>query len=443
MTRSLQSRLGLGLALSLAAVFVVQWLAVSAAIRYVVHEQMQTRLQHDAETLLALLEIPPADTPRFPFDTMSPIYHQPFSGHYYRVEIDGAVARSRSLWDEELPLLAGGGINEVRGPRGQRLLVLDRTYRKGGRPARIAVAEDISPLNREIRWLQYAYAATSLLFFAALLTAQVILLRRSLAPLQRLRAEVRELEAGGRAALGEDVPGEVVPLVHEINHLLAVLTERLQRSRNAVGNLAHALKAPLTVIGQQTQRPELTEHPELRSDLQRQVEQIQGLVARELKRARIAGSAGGRTAADLARDTGDLVATLKTIYRDKALDIRVQLPETTRCTMEREDLLELLGNLLDNACKWAKGAVTLTVSRDGGDWRFAVEDDGPGADPAAYADLTRRGVRLDETLDGHGLGLAIAQDIVTAYRGRLELRRSERLGGFAAVVTLPLPDAAP
>ncbi|MBK9132325.1 MAG: sensor histidine kinase [Gammaproteobacteria bacterium] len=437
MTRSLQSRLGLGLALSLAAIFVVQWLAVSAAIRYVVHGQIQTRLQHDAETLLALLEVPPAGAPRFPFDTVSPIYHQPFSGHYYRVEIDGAVARSRSLWDEELSLPAGG-VNETQGPRGQQLLVLDRAYQKGGRPVRIVVAEDMTPLSREIRRLQYVYAAMSLVFFTVLLALQVVLLRRNLAPLQHLRAEVCELEQGGRAALSEDVPGEVVPLVREINRLLAALTERLRRSRNAVGNLAHAVKAPLTVIAQQAQRPELEAFPDLRDGLRRPVEQVRGLVARELKRARIAGAAGTRALAELPRDVDDLVATLRAIYRDKALDIRVQLPAETRCAMEREDLLEMLGNLLDNACKWAAGAVTLTISHDNGDWRFAVEDDGPGAEPVDYAELTRRGVRLDETADGHGLGLAIVQDIVTAYRGQLVLERSECLGGFAAVVTLPL-----
>lgn len=438
MTRSLQSSLGLGLALSLAAVFAAQWLAVSAAIRYVVNEQMQTRLEHDAETLLALVELPPGGAPRFPFETLSPIYHRPFSGHYYRVEVDGAVARSRSLWDEELALPAGNA-GEAPGPRGQRLLVLLREYRKAGRAVRIAVAEDTTPLSREIRRLQYVYAALSLLVFTALLALQVTLLRRSLAPLQRLRAEVRELEAGGRAALGEDAPGEVVPLVREINRLLAALAERLQRSRNAVGNLAHALKAPLTVIGQQAQRPELEALPELRDGLQRQVDEIRGLIARELKRARIAGAASRRATADLKRDIDDLVTTLKTIHRDKALDIQVQLPAVTRCAMEREDLLELLGNLLDNACKWAKGTVALTASHDNRDWRFAVEDDGPGADPAACADLTRRGTRLDETADGHGLGLAIVQDIVAAYNGRLVLQRSERLGGFAAIVTLPLP----
>jgi signal transduction histidine kinase len=437
-TRSLQSRLGLGLALSLAAIFVVQWLAVGAAIRYLVHEQMQTRLQHDAEMLLALLVIPPAGAPLFPFDTMSPIYQQPFSGHYFRVEVDGAVAYSRSLWDEELPWPAGGE-GEAPGPRGQQLLVLDRAYQKGGRPVRIAVAEDMTPLSMEILWLQYVYAAMSLVFFIALLALQVVLLRRNLAPLQRLRAEVRELEQGERDTLSEDAPGEVVPLVREINRLLTALAERLTRSRNAVGNLAHALKAPLTVIGQQAQRPELEAFPDLRDGLRRKVEEIRGMVARELKRARIAGAANARAAAVLPRDIDDLIATLKAIYRDKALDIGVQLPSETRCAMEREDLLEMLGNLLDNACKWAASAVALTITYDNGNWRFTVEDDGPGADTATYADLTRRGNRLDETTDGHGLGLAIVQDIVTAYHGRLVLQRSGRLGGFAAIVTLPLP----
>jgi signal transduction histidine kinase len=159
---------------------------------------------------------------------------------------------------------------------------------------------------------------------------------------------------------------------------------------------------------------------------------------RELKRARIAGAAMPGQRVLLAREIGDLVSTLKKIHRDKHLTIRCRIPVDSLFPGERDDLLELLGNLLDNACKWAVGTVRLTVLETDAWQRLVVEDDGAGCSDEQLGLLTRRGSRIDESRVGHGLGLAIVADIVTQYGGRLELGRSEDLGGFMARVELPL-----
>jgi signal transduction histidine kinase len=447
--RSIETRLNLGLGLSLVLVFIAVGIGVSVSIRLLTEDYVASRLEHDSDSLLVSLQFPNSvDLAQLRPGRINPIYSQIFSGHYYRIQVGKFVMRSRSLWDQDLkaPNPAPGQVVRFRekGPQGQLLLVRSAGYRKNGHNLSISVAEDLTPIQADVRRFQLRYALFSLGALVILLLIQRYVLRAGLAPLALTREQIGELERGERRQLGEDMPREIRPVVGEINHLLNALQQRLERSRNALGNLAHALKSPLTLIGQLAEGRELAAHPEVQSRLREHVERIRGLMDRELKRARLAGAAptGGRVRLD--REIGALVQVLRNLYRDKALSIESRVPADSSFPADKEDLLELLGNLLDNACKWAGSRVRITVDLADGGLHLRVEDDGPGRSPDELAALSRRGVRVDEdATPGHGLGLAIVRDVVKYYGGSMEFGRSADYGGFQVDVRLPEVGSAP
>ncbi|HHH12672.1 MAG TPA: GHKL domain-containing protein, partial [Thiolapillus brandeum] len=222
----------------------------------------------------------------------------------------------------------------------------------------------------------------------------------------------------------------VLPVVEEFNQLLHAWRQHQERSRNAVGNLAHALKTPLQVImrfGEARNEPVILE----------QSRHMQHLIEQELKRARITGRAAVGRHFRPREDLGALAETLSTLYHQKALHIGLEVESPETLYLDQGDMLELVGNLLDNAAKWAEKEVRLHLDVDG-NLAVVVEDDGPGIDPHRRKRLLDRGSRLDENRPGHGLGLAIVRDIVALYGGSLELDDSPSLGGLRVRVTLPL-----
>lgn len=444
---SIRRRLSVGLALSLVGVFILLGLGVSLSFRMLTEGYILSRLGHDAESLLTALT--PVDSQlTLRAERVNPVYEQPFSGHYYILTLDRGELRSRSLWDQtlQLPQVAVGESITLRspGPQDQLLLVQVSTYRKAGQAVTIAVAEDLTPIRHEVREFQLRYAVFGLAALLLLLLLQRTILMRGLRPLESTCAEINALEQGEREQLNESVPIEIQPVVRKINHLLVVLHQRLRRSRHAMGNLAHALKTPLTLLSQQADRDENYQSAAQAASARELIERIRSLTERELKRARLAGPVALAARLELGEELKALVGVLKQLYRERGLQVTLDVPVAVAFAIDREDLHELAGNLLDNACKWARAEVYVHVRRvtqpqPGVEIR--IEDDGPGRTDAELASLNQRGVRVDEAAaPGHGLGLAIAQDIVSHYGGQLTLGRSERLGGFS--VTLWLPDAA-
>jgi len=228
------------------------------------------------------------------------------------------------------------------------------------------------------------------------------------------------------------VPAEIRPLVEEVNRLLMVLQQRLLRSRNAMGNLSHALKTPLTLMFQILERKQDDEDC---VQMLEQAQRIEGNINRELSRARMAGQSPGGIWLKPEQDVHDLASTLEAVYKQH-IRIELQMAEITGIAADREDMMELVGNLLDNACKWANGRVIFNMSQPSG-LHIVIEDDGPGMESEELQLVTSRGVRMDETKQGHGLGLAIVREIVDAYGGRLELGQSDVLGGLKVTVSFP------
>jgi len=438
--RSLQGRLAVGLVVTVLVLFSAQWLVVNVSLRKLTEEYFASRLTHDAESLLAGLIFDNSQRPVVSVDRANPIFNRVFSGHYYEVISNGFIVRSRSLLDHSLdvkPVEAGQyTLTRTRGPENQPLILLVAGYEKRGRLLNIAVAEDYSPIEGEFTVFQWSYVLITVAVLIGLIALQMWVVQRGLRPLEQVRTDLRRLEKGEIPELTGKVPAEVVPLVEEINRLITILGDRLERSRNSLGNLAHALKTPLTALDQLLNSDELRAHPQLHAQLRDQSAMIGSFIMRELKRARLAGAAtpGGRF--DVRQELPMLLTALKQIYRDKNLNVDWTIPPGLAYPAEREDMLELFGNLLDNACKWATSKVLFTVASGPG-LAFSIEDDGPGAPEAQLEQLSARGVRLDESVGGYGLGLSIAREIVNYYRGEMGFDRSPQLGGFRVWVRLP------
>jgi len=436
--RSIQRSLSLGLAAVLVIVGLVLlqtslWLFESGLQR-----SLETDLREETEGLL-LAVVRGSDGMKLDTQRLNPRYQRAFSGHYFRIELPGRTWRSRSLWDAspDWPDAPGLAPELLAGPQGQRLLAYTAHYRRERQPIVISVAQDYSPILdsfARVRLGGLGLVGVALLVFVLLQRYAVSL---ALRPLERARQQIAQLQQGQRQQLEGDVPLELQPLVEQINHLLQHTDETLKRSRNALGNLGHALKTPLAVLTSLLQREELATQPELRAALAEQLGQIQQRVSRELGRARLAGEVlpGGHFDCDA--ELPALFDTLAAIHRP-GLDLRWQAPPGCRLPWDREDMLELLGNLLDNACKWAAGQVRLSIARDERGYVLDVDDDGPGIPADRRERALARGGRLDENAQGHGLGLSIVGDIVAAWQGDWELAQSP-LGGLRVRVVLPPP----
>jgi signal transduction histidine kinase len=442
--RSLQARLSIGLVISLLVVIVLSWITLSNTIRYVAEDYILSRLQHDNEVLLAALNFGADQKPTLAMDRINTEYQRAFSGHYYLISSETGQLRSRSLWDTDLiiPVLAAGESLQLRlaGPQQQQLIVLTNGYSKQGQTITIAVAEDLSRIEADILDFQHRFTITAAIILLILVGIQLFIIRSALRPLKNASKEIRDLEHGELHQLSQRVPTEILPLVEEINHLLKVLDQRLQRSRNALGNLAHALKKPLTVLQQVRYPDSVDDQSNTAQTIVTHTQEMQQLIERELRRARIAGEGPTGSHFIATNELTPLIDTLQSIYHLKKLSIEVNIPKNLVIPIDREDALELLGTLMDNACKWANQTVNLTIRADN-KITIKIEDDGPGVSDALVTQLTQRGKRLDESVSGYGLGLSIAQDIIEQYQGVLELGRSDKLGGFCVTATLSIDTA--
>ena len=439
--RSLLGALIVGLVLSLAIVFSVQWSLVRVTFDARIMDYIADELKVDADELFSSLNIMPGGAAELALAHYDPPFLSPYSGHYYQILVDGTtVLRSPSLAEESLQVVAADRgqrrVSQTDGPRGQALLLGTLGYELQGRSVTIAVARDLIRVRSELDRLMARYTQVSVIMFALLVVLQFGIVRFALAPLTRVRADVSRLERAEITQLSEAVPTEVLPLVREVNRLLAQLSRRLQRSREALGNLAHALKAPLTVLTHIGQDEYLRRNPELSRQMMQQTEALRSRIDAELRRARVAGERVAGISLDLRAEIGSLVATLRKLHRDRKLEIECRVDAGSRFRGDREDLLELCGNLVDNACKWASSRVLVSVRNDDG-VALTVEDDGPGCSPQELDRIAQRGVRLDESTEGHGLGLAIATGIASSYGATIRFGRSQALGGFEVQVRFP------
>jgi signal transduction histidine kinase len=271
----------------------------------------------------------------------------------------------------------------------------------------------------------------------ACMVAGFLLVRRALASLDRLRARLSEVHTGRERALSGTYPTEVQPLVDDLNALLEHREQMVQRALAKAGDLAHGLKTPLAVMSQEAERADTGAPDGLAATVLEQVERMRRQIESHLAQARAAATGARPGARCLVRESVDgLVRTLSRLHAGRRLTIRVDVPPESAVRGGREDLDEMLGNLLDNACKWAKALVAVSAAQSNGRVVVTVEDDGPGLAPEMWESVLRRGVRADETAPGSGLGLAIVWDLAELCGGSIRLSRSA-LGGLRATLELP------
>jgi signal transduction histidine kinase len=370
-----------------------------------------------------------------------PELDRPFSGVYWQLTgTEGRIVTSRSLWDQRLPPGSAAdeavALRRAAGPRGAMLGIAERSIVPAGAASALTVsaALDRAGVDDEVARLRRVIT----LLFAALgagLTAVVVAqLLAGLAPLRRARRALARVRAGEQQRLGLAAPSEIAPLVTEIDALIVENAETVARARAHLGNLAHALKTPVAVLRNalDAERPDI-------ATARAEAGRLEQLVQHHLARARAAaiGRASVVQPTPLRPEVEAVAAALRRLFAGRDLSIGIVGGEGLRARVDRTDLAELLGNLMENACKWATARVTVSLAR-AGDRHVSVtiEDDGPGLSDQEAEAATLRGVRLDEAAPGTGLGLAIVSDLAALHGGRLSLGRAEA-GGLSARLTLP------
>jgi signal transduction histidine kinase len=383
-----------------------------------------------------------------------PRFADPLSGLYWQINDDrGQLLRSRSLWDSTVKLptdrLGPGEIHqhEAEGPQGKRLLVAERavTLSAGGKRVlvRLAVAEDIARVSTAGSAFAKDLAIALVLLACVLGIATWFQVSVGLRPLVTLRRGVADIRTGRARHLPPAVPAEVRPLVEEVNALVDAQEGAIERSRRRAADLAHGLKTPLTALAADALRlHERGEHA-IAQDIEAVGEAMSRHVDRELARARVHGRArtGAVMSTALAPLVRSLIATLSRTPNGGRVTFEPTIGEELRVPLDRTDLAEVLGNLLENATRHAAGRVRIAANPGPG--AIIVEDDGTGIDPTQLARVLDRGARLDESGGSAGIGLAIAQDVLDAYGWRLDLAKST-LGGLKATISpsTPSPQAA-
>jgi two-component system sensor histidine kinase PhoQ len=308
-----------------------------------------------------------------------------------------------------------------------------------GMPRRFAVSavESLRPYFAARDRVRAALAAGALLLAGMLFGGLALALRFGLRPLARLEREIAEIEAGSRELLGRGFPRELAGVASNLNALLGTERQRLDRYRATLGNLAHSLKTPLSALSSLLQgvAPE-------RRELEAQVARMQDIVQHQLRRAVSGGAAPTLASTPVEPVIRELVAALAKVYRDKSLRIETTIADSVAYPIDRGDLMELVGNLLDNACKFGRRQVRLTAGAiEDPQWRrpgleLVVEDDGPGVPVADRDRVLERGTRADERTPGQGIGLAVVHEIVAALGGSMDLAESAS-GGVRMIVRLP------
>ncbi|MEY2681049.1 MAG: hypothetical protein RL661_1280 [Pseudomonadota bacterium] len=435
--RELRTRLNIGLGLILTLGFGIQWGLRNYLTPLIAEEQMMTRLNHDIEALQNAISFDADGNLAIDIAKQLPVYRQRFSGHYFVVESKGERRFSPSIGEESVHMTSMLPGQEQQGhtmgPHQQPLLVLGKGITVQGHPVSISVGEDLSDLDHDVTEVGNLFLLLNGVTIGLALIIQWMFVSRALKPFTQLSHELFMLGRGGRAvATVTDLPKP-----DEVKRLIALVQRRLERSRNAIGNLAHGIKTPLAMLFRLAQAPALAENPELSQDITRYAESIRQLIESELRRARLAGSGHVTQTLNPFQALSGLVKMVRTIHAEKPLDFTVQASNEP-VAFDLQDFMELMGNLLDNAAKWAEEQIAVHVQQKDGDLYVTVEDDGIGCTEEQMQGLTQRGVRLDETREGHGLGLSIVRDLVDQYHGALTLSRSVDLGGLRVAAILKM-----
>lgn len=431
---SLRLRLLLASAVSIALALFLTGLALIQMFERQVRERVQVELGNDLLQLAGAVEVGPDGGVQVVRRLADPRFQEPYGGRYWRIDFSAPgqplarqPLRSPSLWDGDIDPM-----QPLLGPEGETLISVAQqvTVQAAGQPLAlwlVAAAHDDEvqrPLNemREQLFLSFGLIGTILILGTWL---QVTV---GLRPLQKLRRQLAEIRAGRASRLTGGVPEEVAPLVEEFNDVLSIRETSLERARRRAGDLAHGLKTPLTILAAIARDMRGRKLAKQADDIDEQTDAMHRHIEQALVRARLSTGRGHATTR-LRPVAEKVVAALERLPRGEEIDWDIHVPPDALLPLEQGDLTELLGNLMDNARKWAKGRVRLSYAAP----CLVIEDDGPGVDADKVGEISERGRRLDESTQGSGLGLSIVADIADIYNLTVGYGRSE-LGGLKVTI---------
>ncbi|MDB5596784.1 MAG: integral rane sensor signal transduction histidine kinase [Hyphomicrobiales bacterium] len=452
--RSIATRLFLSAAFWSVAVLLIAGLVLSAIYRRTAEQSFDERLGVYLRAIVADVATPGDDTRTEPGQLGDPQFELSLSGWYWQITRLGGgpltVKASRSLFASRLPRLEELGVpaqvggyrrGYAEGPDGRNLRIVERVIEvdEDGRYL-VQVAATTDQLDQDIWRFELALAATFLILALALVGSTLLQVRWGLLPLRRLQDQVATIRRGEGERIDGTFPRDLAPLASELNLLIASNREIVERARTHVGNLAHALKTPLSVIANEAGGDTTPLADKVREQATLMRDQVNYYLdkARAAARSNVIGSA-----TDVLPVLDGLIRTFEKIYRDREMRFHLHAEVEPKFRGEKQDLEEMVGNLLDNAGKWARGSVAITLSRDDatpqGDHSFLmvlIDDDGPGLPDSLRAEAIARGRRLDESKPGSGLGLSIVADLAAVYGGTFGLETSPE-GGLRARLRLP------
>lgn len=444
---SLATRLFLSAAFWSLAILVIAGIILSKVQQRASERAFDDRLAIYLKSIVADVASPNEADRNDPSNFSEPRFDLPLSGWYWQVtrldRLPPEIRASVSLFGGKLPVLAqdqgrSGGIREgyVSGPDDQSLRMVEQSIDLGDDGRFLiqvaAPADTIADTVRDFRWTM---TLTFVLLGLALVVTTLFQVRFGLRPLRSLRQEIGAIRTGETARIAGTYPDDLAPLAGELNLLIDANETILERARTQVGNLAHALKTPLSVIVNESQ----DEDTALARKVREQAAVMRDQVNWYLERARAAARAGSLGAAtDAVPVVMGLVRAFEKIYHDRDLTFSIDIPAGLQFRVEKQDLEEMVGNLMDNAGKWAKATILVATHASGdGFVDMRVDDDGPGLPAKARSEALARGRRLDESKPGSGLGLSIVADLAALYGGSLTLDDAE-LGGLSARLRLPV-----
>lgn len=448
---SIGTRLFLSAAFWSLAILLVAGIILSKVQQRASERAFDDRLAIYLKSIVADVASPNEADRNDPSNFSEPRFDLPLSGWYWQVtrldRLPPEIRASVSLFGGKLPTLSqdpghSGGIRQgyVSGPDEQSLRMVEQSIDLGEDGRFLiqvaAPADTIADTVRDFRWTM---TLTFVLLGLALVITTLFQVRYGLRPLRSLRQEIGAIRTGETTRIVKTYPDDLAPLARELNLLIDANETILERARTQVGNLAHALKTPLSVIVNESQQDDTA----LAQKVREQAAVMRDQVNWYLERARVAARAGSLGAAtDIEPVVMGLVRAFEKIYRDRDLTFRIDIPAGLKLRVEKQDLEEMVGNLMDNAGKWAKAQIRVSAIAIGhGVCELRVDDDGPGLPAKARGEALARGRRLDESKPGSGLGLSIVADLAALYGGSLALDDAEP-NGLSARLRLPAIEAS-
>ncbi|WP_166258117.1 sensor histidine kinase [Marinobacter salicampi] len=439
--RSIRQRLLIMLLPTTIALMTAAWLVHGLLLERMTNDFVESRLQDEVAFLEHQLRQSGQAGIR---DIAEGNYFEEVFHHAFALRVGSDVHISPELWGGALkPLLSDASSGFIRsspaadsGKAVTDFLAYRRVLTINGEPVVIVVAEDLTSLEHSQRELHLWTAVVSAGLLVLLVLAIWLAIRLALGSVSQLRYALQALQQGEQTRLDVNVPDEFQPLVKQLNQLLDTLDQRLTRSREALANLSHSIKTPISALRQVLEDDTRDLDLPLRKHMAQRLSDIDRQLEAEMRRSQFAGPQIGKSAPP-AVQARDLLWMLGRLYPEKQFELETALNPDHRWPIEEHDLSEILGNLLDNAGKWAENSITLSLEEHREQLLITVSDDGPGVDPALLSELGTRGMRLDQQVPGHGLGLAIVREITDRYGGTLVFRPGPR-GGLEARVALPV-----